>query len=147
MKAFVRVLLIMGGLVFVFCLVGAGLLWYWWSHNGRELLEQGQSSIAAGQATGAGTDQQGCLDGALAKLPENTRFSAQLSNTLFLSGCLPAAQPTPGFCDGVPPNGEVMNSVRWRLEKCKDRPQPESQPCGQLYGEVQKFCSRKDRKQ
>ena len=132
----------MAGLVFIFCLIAAGLSWYWWSHHGKELLEQGKSSIAAGQAAGASTDQQGCLDGALAKLPENTGFSAQLGNNLFLSGCLPAAQPTPGFCDGVPADSEIMQSVTWRLEKCKDRPQTESQPCGQLYSEVQKFCSR-----
>ena len=146
MKSFVRVLLIMAGMVFVFCLIAAGLSWYWWSHHGKEFLEQGKTSITAGQAAGANTDQQGCLDGALAKLPENTGFSQQLGNNLFLSGCLPVAQATPGFCDGIPPDGEVMQSVRWRLEKCKDRAPAESQPCGQLYGEVQKFCSRKDRK-
>src|SRR5258706_13129218 len=120
MKAFIRVLLIMAGVVFIFCLIAAGLGWYWWSHHGKEFLETGKSSIEAGQKAGANADQQGCLDGALAKLSENAGFTQQLGNNLFLSGCLPAAQPTAGFCDGVPADGEIMKSVTWRMEKCKD---------------------------
>ncbi|HEY8461771.1 MAG TPA: hypothetical protein VIM99_15380, partial [Blastocatellia bacterium] len=64
------------------------------------------------------------------------------STAAFLGVCLQASEPSPGFCDGVPPENEALKSINWRLRKCADAGLQGDQGCQQLFSVVQKYCDK-----
>jgi hypothetical protein len=118
------------GLLFV---LGVGALFYWVKTNGKAFVE-GQMTAATqrieeGQQHGLETDQAGCVKTTLAKLNKDAQFSALVGHRFFLQGCLQTGQPTAGFCEGVPRETDVIQSVKWRLQACKQ------------YGSASPHCS------
>ena len=121
-------------------LVGAGA--YWWSTEGRKMVEAGGNAVAEGEEAGKKTDNQGCVDQTLARYKANQGLSGTISSNLFLVGCLQRSTPTPGFCDDVPRTNEVMRSASWQIQKCKDAGLPADPYARQIFAVVQQHCER-----
>jgi hypothetical protein len=67
----------------------------------ERIIASEQSAQEAGAAVGPQTTEQGCVDQGFEQERTQPPQYARLMN--FLQGCLASAQPTPGFCDDVPP--------------------------------------------
>jgi len=123
--------------------IGFGL--YWWSHHSHELFEAGRKQIEQGEAFGKQTDEQGCLDEAITRYKANRGFSGSISTGLFLRSCLEASRPTPGFCDQVPKQSDILKSARWQIEQAK-KAGIDDQYGRQLFTQVQQYCGSKESK-
>jgi hypothetical protein len=129
----------------VFVMIVAGLIAfgvYWFSRHGQELVEQGERVVQEGTEYGKTTDEQGCLDKAIARYKENQGFVGSISAGIFLRTCLDESRPTPGFCDQVPGPTEFFKSSSWQSEQCKQAGISDSH-CNQIFGQVQEYCGQK----
>jgi hypothetical protein len=143
MPTWLKVLLIVGGLLFVLVVAAAVGLFYVARTYGPRLAEAGKHSMEEGREYGRRTDNEGCLNEAVARHARAEGFQELLKNTLFLTPCLEASKPTPHFCDDVPGRMEIMKGAQWQMDECKRYGlKPESQ-CGQLFQQVQQFCERR----
>ncbi len=119
--------------------IGGGV--YWWSENKDRVLGQFVEERDEGVAFGKSTDNEGCFAESLHRHDTCGTFPCHLKNNLFLFGCLKESNPTPGFCDDVPAKKEFMKTVTWRVSQCSETDR-EGSYCHELFGTVQKFCSR-----
>jgi hypothetical protein len=140
MPTWLKILLIIGGSIFVILLLIIGAGAYWWSQHKDEFVEAGKRSITEGKEFGKGTDNEGCLSEAISRYKQQESFSGTISAKLFLKTCLESSRPTPGFCDPVPKTTEIMKSAQWQVEQCRQAGLSSSQYCGQIFQEVQSFC-------
>lgn len=121
MKKSTKIVLgVLGGLATVFLIVVAiGV--YWFMTSGKEYFKQVMDSaerhIEAGQEVGKQTDEAGCLKAGIERVKQANSISTTLATQFFLRGCLDSAKPTPGFCDDVPPESEMMKSIQWQIKK------------------------------
>ena len=131
--------------LFLLVITVIGLGAYWWSQHKRELLDAGRRQIEQGQEAGRKTDEQGCLDEAVVRYKANRGFTGSISPRLFLKACLDESRPTPGFCDRVPKQSDIMGSVRWRMAESK-RLGLDDDYGRQLLTQVQQYCESKEAK-
>ena len=145
MPTWLKVVLIVGGLLLVLLLASVGVIVYVAQKYGPQLVEAGKHSLDEGQAYGRKTDEQGCVDESVARHKRAEGFTDILNTNLFMRSCLEASRPTPNFCDAVPQRIEFMKAARWQLDECKRYGlSPESQ-CGQLFQQVQQYCEQRGR--
>jgi len=137
------IILVVCFLVIVGSVVAMGV--YWWTHHSRELMESTQKVYKEGQDAGRKTDEQGCLNAAIARYKENTGFTGSISTSLFLRSCLDESRPTPGFCDGVPRRLEILRSAQWQIEQAKKAGINDNFG-RQLFTQVQEYCETKGAK-
>jgi hypothetical protein len=128
--------------VVIVLLIAAGVTVgiYWLSSHSGEYLEKSKQSMIDGQRFGRGTDNHGCVTESISLYKENPGFSKAITTELFLQGCLHSSKETPGFCDDVPRPTEFMKSAQWQLKQCALNDLHDSY-CGQLFAQVQTFCS------
>jgi hypothetical protein len=141
MPTWLKVVLIVGGLLVVLFIAAAVGLFFVARKYGPEIVEAGKHSMEEGRDYGRRTDNEGCLNEAVARHSSGGGgIGAAINTNLFLDACLEVSRPTPGFCDDVPAPLEIMRSARWQMDECKHYGlRPESQ-CGQIFQQVQKFC-------
>ena len=120
--------------------IGFGL--YWWSRHSGELLEAGRKHYEQGQEFGKKCDEQACLNEAITRYKADRGFTGSLATGLFLRGCLEASRPTPGFCDQVPKQSDILKSARWQIEEAK-KAGIDDQYGRQLFSQVQLYCESK----
>jgi len=129
------------GVLFV---LGVGAIFYWVKTRGRDFIEGQMASatkyIDEGNQYGLETDNAGCVKTTLARLSKDDRITALLAHRFFLKGCLPASKPTAGFCDGVPPKSEMVQSLKWRMQACAKYGST-SPHCGSMLEEIQEHCA------
>jgi hypothetical protein len=134
--------------IFIALIVVAAVLFsvgaYWFTQNKDRIAAGAKKSMEDGAAFGRQTDNQGCVDEALARHKRDNGFTSAIANNLFLQGCLRASRPTPNFCDAVPRQSEITKSISWRLDKCAEAG-VNDQYCGNLFAQVQTFCESKRR--
>lgn len=118
-------------------IIGGGL--YWLKKHSGEYLEAGKNAIEEGARFGQTVDSETCVDNSLARYKQNPGLSDSIRTGLFLRGCLEKSRPTPGFCDKVPPQSELMKSVGWRLGQCQKAGINDNY-CQQIVGQVQEYC-------
>jgi hypothetical protein len=133
-----RILLAVGAVVLLVGMAGASAFWYG-TRLGAELAASGKNPFVAGTDFGKRTDQSSCIAEALAPARRDGGTQALLEAHLFLKGCLAASHPTPGFCGGVPPSGEILASATWAVDKCDALGVP-GHFCQQLMRDVQAAC-------
>jgi hypothetical protein len=138
-KTVAIVLSIIGGLFLLGIIVVGGLV-YWFYQNKGRLIRAAENIGKEAKEFGAKTNNQGCLEEALSRHKRDKSFTGRITTQGFLTLCLQASQPSPGFCDGVPPQNEIMKSASWRLKKCSDAGLQNDQGCQQLFGAVQTYC-------
>lgn len=135
--------LVLSFIVLAASTIGFGL--YWWSYHSHELIEAGEKQIDQGQEFGKKGDEQGCLDEAITRYKASPGFTGSISTSLFLSSCLEESRPTPDFCDQVPGQSEILNSVRWQREQAK-KAGIDDQYGRQLFSQVQVHCDQQKAK-
>lgn len=117
--------------------VGLGV--YWWTHHSHEVFEAVENQYQEGHDTGKKSDEQACVDEAVARYKKNPGFTKGISAALFLRGCLDSSRPTPGFCEQVPRRTDFLRSARWQTEQ--------AQKAGitdafgkQMFQQIQDYC-------
>ena len=146
MPSWLKVVLIVGGLLLLLLAASVGVLVYVAMKHGPGMVEAGKHSLEEGAAYGRGTDEEGCVDEAVARHGRADGLTDLINTNLFLRSCLEASRPTPRFCDSVPQRIEFMKSARWRLDECKRRGLSPEEQCGQLFQQVQQYCERAGRR-
>jgi hypothetical protein len=140
-KTWAIVLSIIGGLFLLGLIAVAGVV-YWVYQNKDRWVQSVEQIGKEAKEFGARTDNEGCLKEALARYKRDKSLTGQISTQGFLLVCLPASEPSPGFCDGVPQQNEGMESDNWTLKKCSDAGMQNDQICHQLFSAVQSYCHR-----
>lgn len=123
-----------------------GVMW-WWSENGEEFLSAARTGMADGARWGeTATDQNHCIDEGVERSAGcgQMAISCGTQAQLFTQGCLYTAPKVEGICDGVPGPTDIMDSVSWTTENCKDRGQTLNNFCGNIFGSLQAYCDNPD---
>ncbi len=141
-------------LIVMFCLVASvgtcigGFAW-WVKANkdelgvlGDVLMAKADDVKAEAKAFATTVDQNGCVNHAFRVLKKKGGFMAEVNNGLFMVTCLEAATPSPGICNGVPPTGNILESVGFQATFCADRGALNMQACGRLVSRLQGFCDK-----
>ncbi len=122
---------------------------YAWVNKDRWLMEFNQSRVeqteqfkSAGDRYGMSNDQQACLDKALNEFDGCLGYSCTVNQGIFLKACLNQAQPSPGFCEGVPEYREkpTEDDKSWAKYYCWDN-NIRGEGCRLLMKQQQYFCS------
>lgn len=142
-KTWAIVLSIIGGLFLLGIIAVTGVV-YWVYHNKDRWVQSAQQLAKEAKELGAKTNNAGCLEEALSRYKRDKSFTGRISTQGFLTVCLQASEPSPGFCDGVPPQNEIMKSANWALKKCADAGLQNDQGCEQILGAVQAHCHRSE---
>ena len=140
MSTLAKGLIITGVVLVVIVIGGIASAVYLISQQTGPLLAKSKQAMEDGRRVGATTDNNGCVSETLAGYKKEPGFTKAVTSQVFLSGCLPASRATPGFCDAVPPQTEIMKSVSWRGEQCLAAGISGDSYCSQLFGPVQQFC-------
>jgi hypothetical protein len=142
MPGWAKALIIVGVLLvlLVVGVIGAGV--YWWSNNKDALMARGKALVEEGRDAGRQTDNQGCVDQAIARYKAGPGLTSGISTGIFMDSCLRASSPTPGFCDEVPKEIEFIKSGQWQLAQCERVGLGSDQYCRQLFQGVERFCER-----
>jgi len=140
MATWLKVVLIIGGLVVVLILVTVVAGVYIVKRYGPGMVEAGKQTFAEGQEYGERTDNEGCLNEAVARHNRSDGFGDMIKTNLFLKVCLETSRPTPGFCDSVPRQTEFIKGAQWQLQQCGRYNLTTEKQCGQLFQQVQQFC-------
>jgi len=141
-----KVLLVVGVLL-VLLIVGVVVAGYFLARTyGPGLVEAGKQTFTEGAEYGRRTDNEGCLNEAVARQARADGFTAMIKNNVFMRACLEASRPTPGFCDGVPRQTEFMKAVAWQQQQCQRYGLSAEQQCSQLFSQVQHFCELRRRR-
>ena len=140
MPTWMKVLLILG----VLLVVGAGVALFFLARTyGPGLVEAGKQTYEEGVEYGRRTDQEGCLNEAVARQARADGFADMIKNNVFMRACLESSRATPGFCDGVPGRMEFMKSIGWQQQQCRRYGLSQEQQCNQLFQQVQQFCEQR----
>ncbi|MBS2027578.1 MAG: hypothetical protein JST54_06725 [Deltaproteobacteria bacterium] len=123
----------------LFLLLIGGIFLYVRSHK-DELISAGKEAMSAGAAYGTNQTAQGCIDEGLHRLTGISSFGDEVKNNLWATGCLQAAAPTPGFCNDVPLEGEILKTASWRLAQCNAHAGVDPQRCQRFLQVWQKAC-------
>ncbi len=89
-------------------------------------------------------DQAACRDEGLHRsdLCGVTDLSCFTQASVFLDRCLQSCAPTPGFCDGVPAQTEIMASATWAAAQCAQLGRVQDQRCTSMVQAIQRTCAR-----
>jgi hypothetical protein len=143
MPTWLKVVLIIGGLLVVLLIVAVVGGVYLVRRYGPEMVEAGKQTFAEGEEYGRRSDNEGCLNEAIARHNRSEGFAGMFKTNLFLRVCLDHSRQTPGFCDSVPRQTEFVKGAQWQLQQCdRYNLKPEKQ-CGQLFQQVQQFCEQR----
>jgi len=146
MPGWLKALLIVAIVVVVLIVgvVGAGV--FWWMRNKDALMARAKEVVTEAKDFGRKTDNQGCVDEGISRYKKEPGFSSAISNSIFMSTCLDASKPTPGFCNDVPTKNEFMKSAEWRRDQCRRIDLSKDNYCQQLFQPVQVYCEHGPRK-
>ena len=140
MPTWMKVLLIVGVLLVVLLVGGVVAIYFLARAYGPGLVEAGKQTYGEGVEYGRRTDNEGCLNEAVARQARADGFADLIKNNVFMRACLEASRPTPGFCDGVPRQTEFMKAIGWQQQQCQRYGLSPEQQCSQLFSQVQQFC-------
>ena len=143
MPTWMKVLLVAGVLLVLLVVGGAVAVFLLARTYGPGLVEAGKQTYEEGMEYGRRTDNEGCLNEAVARHARADGLGAQIKNNVFMRACLDASRPTPGFCDTVPPRTEFMKSIGWQSQQCRRYGLSAEQQCSQLFSSVQQFCEQR----
>ncbi|HZT58648.1 MAG TPA: hypothetical protein VFA21_08490 [Pyrinomonadaceae bacterium] len=140
MPTWLKVLLIVGG-IFVVLVVGVIAVTVIVARKyGPAIVKNIEQAGDEAKEYGRRTDNEGCLNEAVARHARAEGLGDLFKNTLFLRICLDSSRPTPGFCDNVPRQFEFTRGAQWQLERCRHYGLSPEKQCGQLFQQVQQFC-------
>lgn len=142
LKALIIVVVVV--IVLVVGAVVAGVIWV--AHNKDAWIARGKEVITEGRQFGKGTDNQGCVDETISRYKNDPGFTSAISDGIFLRSCLDSSRFTPGFCDDVPKQTELIKTAQWRVAQCKQFDLEKDSNCQNLFTPIQQFCEARARK-
>ena len=88
MPGWAKALIIAGVLIILLVVgvIGAGV--YWWSNNKDALMAKAKALVEEGQEAGRKTDNQGCVDQAVARYKGEPGFTNGIGSGIFI--CFPS---------------------------------------------------------
>jgi hypothetical protein len=131
-----------GGLLLFVVLVGIASAIYI-SRHGKDIVAGMENAERDGIATARTTDEKGCVAATEARIRKAGVMTSAVSGGVFLQYCLRSSQPTPGFCDGVPPRSDFTRSSAWQQMRCRAsslNPR-EGMICGAMTPGIQGYCT------
>ncbi len=136
----VVVLVIFGLLALLGVLAVGGAVW-WFSANKDKFVAIAKEADESSTAFASGHDQNDCVTEGLRKNDACDGIMCGAGAKVFTQRCIAKATPVAGFCDGVPPQGEIMATVRWVQDQCTKRGRrADDQKCTQLLQAVPEAC-------
>jgi hypothetical protein len=120
-------------------LVIGGAVW-WFASNKDRLVSEGKQSISDAYAYAGSHDQSDCVDEGLRKLDACSGIMCEAQTKVFTRTCIQVARKSPGFCESVPPNTEIIKTSRWLIDECARRGKSGNQRCTRLLQAVPEVC-------
>lgn len=111
---------------------------YWITQHSEEF-------TVAGTEFGKARDNAACLQEALVRYKQDRSWGGAFAARTFLEDCLEASHPTPGFCDNVPREKDVMKMFSWISKQCSDAGLAGGNDCRKFFGIVQEYCEKSSR--
>lgn len=143
------VLVVLGAIILLgVCAVGGCVLfgYSWFQENLPAMEEAGNRARADGQAFAAAHTQAECIDEGFVhhdRCGTGMEIMCRAEARIFLTECLRNATPTPGLCDDVPPQTEIMDSANWAVAYCRSRGRAQDQQCGNFVAGITEHCTRR----
>ena len=116
------------------------------NRNAERLMAKGEAVQADATQFGAKVAEPACVAEMSTRYKKSPGFMAAIEQGVWLQGCLQASTFSSGFCDGVPPESEIMQSANWRVERCGEIGLRGDSVCPSLFAEMQKYCYGPERK-
>ena len=135
MPTWLKVLLIILGVIVLAIAATALGGYFWWQNQGEALMV----TIAEADKFGADKNRPVCMDEAVVRIKRGDGFTEAVKVRLFLKHCLKAAQPVAGFCVTVPAKREIVKSMSWQQEQSQKYGLKQMYEQG-LLAELQDFC-------
>ena len=127
-------------IVIVSVVLGGGAIGWGLIKLGQSTIDSAAQRAAEGTQFGKQTDNNGCVERALALDATCSGLTCLVETAVFFSSCLDSSERVPGFCDSVPDTGAILDSVNWRVQQCA-RLENTSSQCPQLFASVQTYCA------
>jgi hypothetical protein len=108
------VLIVVGVIVLGGAAAGFGV-YLWWQQHGRAMLADSRAAIGEGTTFGVGKEPSACVDEAVVRV-KGAGVTEAVRVRLFLTSCLKAAKPVAGFCDDVPAKTDQIRTASWQLK-------------------------------
>ena len=131
-------LIVVGAIVLLVALLIGGFAW-WLSSNRDELKAMGDRAKAEATEFSRGRNGEACLAEGLRQLGACDGLICTVKTRVFLTACLEAAEPSPNLCEGTPASDSIIDSVKWRRNRCAEV-HLDTGDCQSLFGEIQDFC-------
>lgn len=130
-----------GGLVCLICGVFGVFRAQEW---GAQMQRDAEVTIRDADEFARTHDQLACRDEGLHRTDSCglTDMSCFTQVTVFTERCMQGAAATPGFCDGVPPQSDIMASATWAAAQCTQLGRAQDSRCTSLLQTVQRACAR-----
>jgi hypothetical protein len=140
MPAWLKVILVILGILAVALGAGSFLTYRWLGANRARLIETGKELRVEGGSFGKGKTAAACIDESLRRLHAASGFQGESKARLFLSGCLSVATADPAFCEAVPRQSETIAAAEWTVNECRSRDAAEIPRCSRVFQEVVNYC-------
>lgn len=137
-KAILAILLLLAAGIFVAWATQS----HWLPEWNEQLADDAQRYQLEGRELGLKTDQKGCFETTLTRFDTCSGFACTINHGKFLRACWQGAQPTPGFCEGVPEFNEekTEDEKSWARHSCWER-DIRGEGCRLLMRQQQQLCS------
>lgn len=140
MLAWLKVILVILGILAVALGAGSFLVYRWLGAKTAPLIESGKGLRVEGENFGKGKTAAVCIDESLRRLHAASGFPGELKARPFLSGCLSVATADPAFCEAVPRLSETIAAAEWTVNECRSRDAAEIPRCSRVLQEVVNYC-------
>lgn len=146
MPKWVKIVLLVGGLLFLSFFAMCGACAYASYDLGKDVMEQAPQMVAEAERDALDTDQDGCLDNALErgaaceKMGPIDASKCIALTQIYAKACFAEAKESDGFCDGLPEGGQLTDMISWPIKRCTDLGREGSQSCAQIVQSVLEHC-------
>jgi len=135
---------LLAGCIVLIVLAGIAILLgvRWVNANKDQLRAKAERVRAEGQEFGGTATTSACVAKAMEVYRSDASILGEARARIWLGGCFASSTPEEGFCTGIPPKGEIMRTVRWRLSECSRLGLDADKGCTRILEEVQRYCER-----
>ena len=146
MPRWLKVVLMVGGLLFLSCFAMCGACAYLSYDLGQEVNKLAPQAIAEAERDALDSDQAGCLEKSLQRGADCDELGpleagrCMAVTQIYAKACFEEAKATEGFCDDLPEGGSLAGMVKWPVQRCIDLGREGSQSCVQIVQSVISCC-------
>ena len=144
MPTWLKVLLVIGVVVFGLVSTAFTIGFFWFRAHSKELRREAARTSNEAQEFARGKEINACVDEGLRRAANcsPTSFICMAQAQVFVRQCAQAATVPPHFCDDVPKPTDIMATVKWQQAECARRGRANDSRCPQVVGALQTYCSR-----